>query len=872
MWTQIVCLALSRRLWDYQAGRLSDAEAKRIATHLTDCPHCRAQAALNRQILQQIATDSARTPTPSPTAWRRLRMVLETPPQTRSLPGLRWWKPAFVCAAFALGAVCLLLIRLHGNRSPDPVVRAVLPETHRTYERSMSSVLTQQSPERIMRNILSPSPRQRPAPDLRNQRRDGSSGWAASPKNGSHPPHAVDDRRAPITDEEYLNGRDRSLSRYWAADTPISAHAAFESKLPPLRDNFISIAPPLLAMAGDDARTRQLYVAAINQYKKEADTVDTRLFRKVSLQDKGVSVTELCQQLQTQTDVSVSAMHGVSDEKVTVFVKELPARDVMRAVAQVFGYRWAREGDEGAFKYTLTQDLRSQLDEEEMRNRDVNAALLDLDAKMKKLTDSSSSQSHQALARIYDRLAPADRLALRSGQILELRSETGNPDHQIPENLRRNVLTGFTQFYVTQDGRASGPNEGMPLADYPTSGADVQMFISHSELGELKLQARINAYFKTRTNEDRYLVGTRGVGAQTLASGQSPSIAKPDNARWNRALQQNRSFLQQIEFHPVSSCRRKMDWGFDPNTRPETFDEMLERQEDQTTPLPVPHVTSADIWEAVHQQTGIPIVADYYTHLYSAHEMSQEKNTLFAILCKAGDRIGVHWRKEGDLILARSNSFYWDKQKEVPDRLLTKWRQDSRAQQGLPFADFLEMALLSDVQLDSVFVGQGIRHCWELDEWGRVSVTIQDWGRWYRGLARFLAAVPPEQVKRILSPEGFPVNEFAPAQQLEFIKAMSAWNWSAATLDGSRLHIDYIPSGWYVWNPAIRLGQPGEDTFEKLPAVAAKTRIETLDAAEKVDKEASMTNIHRTKGVFGVTLQQANGRYWSYGKPGPMTQ
>ena len=36
---------------------------------------------------------------------------------------------------------------------------------------------------------------------------------------------------------------------------------------------------------------------------------------------------------------------------------------------------------------------------------------------------------------------------------------------------------------------------------------------------------------------------------------------------------------------------------------------------------------------------------------------------------------------------------------------------------GLPFEDLIEMASLPDAQLDSLFVRQGIVHCWKLPEW-----------------------------------------------------------------------------------------------------------------------------------------------------------
>ena len=91
--------------------------------------------------------------------------------------------------------------------------------------------------------------------------------------------------------------------------------------------------------------------------------------------------------MQEQTGVELRASRGVADEKVTVFVKEQRARDVIgRAVAHLFGYRWSRSGPEGEYRYTLEQDLKSQLAEEELGMANQNAALLALDAQRSRST------------------------------------------------------------------------------------------------------------------------------------------------------------------------------------------------------------------------------------------------------------------------------------------------------------------------------------------------------------------------------------------------------------------------------------------------------------------------------------------------------
>src|SRR5262249_18480576 len=129
-------------------------------------------------------------------------------------------------------------------------------------------------------------------------------------------------------------------------------------------------------------------------------------------------------------------------------------------------------------------------------------------------------------------------------------------------------------------------------------------------------------------------------------------------------------------------------------------------------------VTSADLWEAVHRATGLPIVADFYTHLYPAGAVTMERRSLFDALCVVGDVLGTRWTKDNDFLLCRSTSYFWDKLKEVPNRYLQRWGEDRNAAGGLPLEDFIEMAGMTDQQIDSKPVARGIEQCWGLREWG----------------------------------------------------------------------------------------------------------------------------------------------------------
>src|SRR5207248_2176034 len=136
------------------------------------------------------------------------------------------------------------------------------------------------------------------------------------------------------------------------------------------KDEFVSIPFPRIAGLGN-AGVR----AAIAEYRRQAAIIDARLSYKVSLGDKGVSFADLSAMLKKTTGIDLGADRIVADEKVTIFCKEKPLRDLMRQITALFSFTWRRSGEQNGYTYELTQDLRSQLAEEELRNRDRAEAL-----------------------------------------------------------------------------------------------------------------------------------------------------------------------------------------------------------------------------------------------------------------------------------------------------------------------------------------------------------------------------------------------------------------------------------------------------------------------------------------------------------------
>jgi hypothetical protein len=256
------------------------------------------------------------------------------------------------------------------------------------------------------------------------------------------------------------------------------------------------------------------------------------------------------------------------------------------------------------------------------------------------------------------------------------------------------------------------------------------------------------------------------------------------------------------------------------------------------------------VWEAVHRETGLPIVADYFTRIHRLSGVTVTDQTLFDALCTIGDALRVRWTKDGDFLLCRGTSYLWDKLKEVPDRYLKRWVADRNANGELPLADLVEMASLSDTQLSSKVVAEAIRHCWGVREWRHVLFN--------RRSVRFVAALTPDQRRRAMEPGRLPFTELTPAQQQIAVEMVNANNdemgpyrieFQLFTAEqGAKMfvQVNYVPAGRYVWN-----------AVPSLPRVSGRTAEETLAAARQIAPEASPPQVRLDgDGYFaaGVTF------------------
>jgi RNA polymerase sigma-70 factor (ECF subfamily) len=650
----------------------------------------------------------------------------------------------------------------------------------------------------------------------------------------------------------------------------------------------------------------------------EKEVVDSRLTQNVTCAFKGTALSDVCGKLQADTGVRLAAGPSVADEKVTLFCQKLPMREVMRQLSRPFGYTWLRSrqglgvgsgelGKDGrtpapnsplptpVYRYELVQDLRSQLLEEELRNRDAHAALLVLQAEIERYRPFLGLSPDEALKRasthevgtrrsdaggapaaekpllaklagfghgpirMFFQLSPQDLAALRAGEELTFSDEPKPGERRLPPEIARAVLQTFRDWRVVRrdDGQLIfGPidlvgRNGIPATESADARAAVTLKLEQSELGTLTLSGSSICFG----------AGEHGkfwrsmMGDSQCAVGRSPEAMKPENGRLNRRLGADPRFAAPVTVHPkpITRCAGTRRAAPDENPVDSGASE--------------PKVTTADVLEALYRATGRPIVADFYTRLFLPAEVSVRDLRLEAALNQLSDAMRFRWNKDDEWLQFRSASFYNDRIKEVPNRLLSRWSASRQKNGALALDDLIEIAELTEAQLDSASMAEGARQCWGLREWELAS------NRGARPHLRFLAGFTPQQRQAAMSPAGLAFAKMPLAQQQRFLALATLTEseplQSLTELDGAVLLVDYSLPGWFQWGDPELYGVwpswvvpvvPGPQGRRVLrPIIRERTREAAVAAVRRLDPQIREAAGQTARETFSLTAG-AGGR------------
>ncbi len=563
-------------------------------------------------------------------------------------------------------------------------------------------------------------------------------------------------------DMAYLNGspsQSASFAGRWLNLTPDAAQKLQAEIEKTIRtgDEFVDVPFPLIASTnGYDSTT----VNAISRYRQEREIVDARLQRKITLGKKRVSFSDLCAHLETQTGISFAANKSVADDKITIFCTDRPLRDLMREIATLFNFTWQRSGEEGAYQYRVTQPLRAQLVEEELRNHDRNEALVALDKEMEKYkalahlspdeakarglsaTDPAEKKMYEHLAgvgwgavQMYASLGPDQLAALRDGQALDFSSADGargalssSVASGIKQALNGEVWFQNEHFFISNNPAQAA--HAVSPASVPDAIALARLQLFSNELGQFTLTGWSGVGVSGKDGPTSTMTG------RDLAVGRSPSSQNPQNETANAALKNEDEWQKTAQF-PAR---------------------------DKTDKKARSKITTADVLEAVHKATGQDVIGDYYTRLYDPSIVfSAPPRPLFDLLCDVSDKAHLRWNKAENWLTFRSANFFNDRPKEVPNRLLERWASARQENKSILPPEYLpEIAQLTDAQLSASFMVEGAKVLYGLEEWDAASRTNlrESW--------RLIASLPKYQQKAVLGDDVLRFDQLTPAQQERF--------------------------------------------------------------------------------------------------------
>jgi len=280
-------------------------------------------------------------------------------------------------------------------------------------------------------------------------------------------------------------------------------------------------------------------------------------------------------------------------------------------------------------------------------------------------------------------------------------------------------------------------------------------------------------------------------------------------------------------------------------------------------------VTTAEVLEAIHQATGLPLVADYYTRLYPASSLSVRNVPVFDALNRLGDTMRLRWRKEGEWLQFRSTSYFHDRLKEVPNRLLRRWVA-SRKQHGvLTLDDLCEIVGLPPAQLDAAEMAEGARVLYGLMEW---ELPRRGGLRHY---LKHLAEFTPAQRQQMQTPPGLLFSQMTLAQQQGFLTlALGREGNGTARLEhlaGATMRVDYAVPGTYEWRlPGVDPVSDPDPTSPftpeaLLPRVRERTHEAALLAARRIDPQVSEAQIRPTEPALTILYLPGPGSPLSVG-------
>jgi hypothetical protein len=496
---------------------------------------------------------------------------------------------------------------------------------------------------------------------------------------------------------------------------------------------------------------------------------DARLEAPLAVAVKDRPLGEVLPELGKKLNVHLSAARETADDKITLFIQERPAREVLALISDHFDFQWRRERD----GYRLGQSLAARNRQAAAREAQDAAEIAALRRKLERIAalgavtpeaaqarqeevrpllgspGLSSAEQQQVIEElqawqqaanpltppvisVLARLPPQQQARLWQGEVLEF----SNQDRSLPSNIADEVHRAMSQ----------GPNQGAP--DF--SDASMRVYIGRSPRDQNTVLTTENRSYSLNASVTvQGANGGRGTGWSITA--MPVHIYPPDEQ-----VSDDPGLRQVVELPPLSPRRS-------PRHR------LL-----QGLGVRWPEARSlGDILEALHEQTDLDFLSDSFTRQRFGPPFDrtvvqrQPVSRLLSIL--RGER-GHEWWKQGSLVRLRSQKYVFDRIEEAPSAALDAFREAAEREGEATLDDFAALAMrLTDPQVES------LHSCWMWYFAQSGPPPLRGSAGLYgsRNFLRWWATLLPPQRAALAQPGGLGVVDLAPPQQQLLLAALS---------------------------------------------------------------------------------------------------
>lgn len=423
---------------------------------------------------------------------------------------------------------------------------------------------------------------------------------------------------------------------------------------------------------------------------------DTRLQSPVTLRAKMLPIPQILREIGKQTGVPLECTKNISEDKMTVLVRDYPAWKVLQKMAEVMGYSWERTKR----GYRLSQPARSAQEEAQALLEEQSALREEVQQFIRDAI-LEAQRDYPEIVREYVQLdKEIDSLWARSQEVPEELSRRRNLLHNVAQPQRylfarlcqRLSSPDWQRFWNGEVLLASTMrgNQWLPITEDIRSWREAREELSNHILSRL---AYSDGTPVLREGQ-RYTLPEVSPSTQYLFAFyldwqmgriRANLLYSEDGMRY--AGDQMDVFWSEIERKEVQSgtlWQRWEQWQTPDEARKDAPlcrkpIQRQEKEESSTTPLPFvdSRKTIADYLEWLFDHAQVNIVADAFRYPVGGGQIriDNEAKTVgewMSGLKKEADSAYLYgwWRVEEDVLLFRHQRYWWLRQSEPSENLL----------------------------------------------------------------------------------------------------------------------------------------------------------------------------------------------------------